>query len=258
VELAGQPITGQSVGSADLGVDQVLSTGQGKAEILLTPGVFLRLDNDSALRMESPDLTHTAVDLERGRAMVEVDQIYPQNNIQIVEQGGATQLLKRGLYEFNADKQLVMVFDGEAAVRNGAGNWQPIKSHHQLLLVSGDPAKARKFDVSANKGDLYNWSSLRSQYLSEANYQIAGQYAGAPGFVPGWYWDPYLWNYTFIGAGPFWSPFGWGFYPPWYFGYAGYYRGYRGGYPGRGYVGGYGMHAFAGGGFHGGGGGGHR
>ena len=69
------------------------------------------------------------------------------------------------------------------------------------------------FNTDANKDDLYNWNSLRSQYLAEANNQIAGDYAGGPGFDPGWYWDPYMLGYTYIGFGLFDSPFGWGFYP---------------------------------------------
>ena len=69
-------------------------------------------------------------------------------------------------------------------------------------------------------------SSLRSQYLAEANSQIAGEYASA-GYGPGWYWNPYGWGYTFIGAGPLYSPFGWGFYPFGWGGlYGGWYRGY--------------------------------
>jgi hypothetical protein len=118
--------------------------------------------------------------------------------------------------------------------------------------------------------DLYNWSSLRSHYLAEANNQMAGQYADEPGFYPGWYWDPWMWDYTFIGPGPFFSPFGWGFYPwgGFYGGYGWYGRGYYGHpgyYGGHGYVGGFhgdgGFHGsggVAGGGFHGGGGGGRR
>jgi hypothetical protein len=39
--LEGKPLTQRAVGSTDLDPGQVLSTGQGKAEILLTPGVFL-------------------------------------------------------------------------------------------------------------------------------------------------------------------------------------------------------------------------
>ncbi|HEY0784493.1 MAG TPA: hypothetical protein VGD62_01400, partial [Acidobacteriaceae bacterium] len=53
-------------------------------------------------------------------------------------------------------------------------------------------------------------------------------------FNPGWYWDTGLYGYTWLpGGGPFFSPFGWGFYSPRYiYGggliYGGY--GYRGGY----------------------------
>ncbi|HVT96880.1 MAG TPA: hypothetical protein VHE33_05185, partial [Acidobacteriaceae bacterium] len=69
---------------------------------------------------------------------------------------------------------------------------------------------------------LYKWSSLRSDYLAQANNQLAAQYG--EGYAPGWYWDPWMTGYTFLGPSPFYSPFGWGFYP---FGYAG---GYWGGY----------------------------
>jgi hypothetical protein len=272
----GQQVTSKSVGSTDLNPGEELTTQQGKAEILLTPGVFLRLDDNSAVKMISPDLTHTQVAIERGRAGVEVDEIYPQNNLDVVDAGVSTQLLKNGFYEFNADQPTAMVFDGKAAVEVGDGKYREVKSHHEFALVAGpnDKPLAKEkpvsFDVSAAKDDLYNWSSLRSQYLAEANNEIAGEYVGGPGFAPGWYWDPYMWDYTFIGLGPFNSPFGWGFYPYGWAGgwYGGWYGGSYGhyGYHGVGRVGGPvgGFHGggFAGGGFHGGGGfgggGGHR
>jgi hypothetical protein len=272
VYLDGQQISGNNVGSADLDRGQELATQQGRAEILLTPGVFLRLDDNSAVKMISPDLTHTQVELEHGRAAVEVDEIYPQNNLDIVVAGVSTQLVKNGFYEFNADQPTAMVFDGKAAVEIGDGKYRVIKSHHEMALVAGanDKPLAKEkpvdFDVNASKDDLYNWNSLRSQYLAEANNQIADEYVGGPGFAPGWYWDPYMWDYTFLGAGPFYSPFGWGFYPfgwggGWYGGwYGGWHggRGYRGPVhpaPG-GFRGGVAMRGgFGGGGFHGGGGG---
>jgi hypothetical protein len=269
--LNGEQLTDKSVGSIDLNPGQELSTQRGKAEILLTPGVFLRVDDNSTVKMISPDLTHTQVALERGRAGVEVDEIHPENRLDIVDAGVTTQLIKNGYYEFNADQPAAMVFDGKAAVEVGDGKYRVVKSHHELALVAGPndrplaKEKPAEFNVNAAKDDLYNWSSLRSQYLAEANNQIAGQYDGGPGFYPGWYWDPYMWNYTYLGLDPFYSPFGWGFYP---FGWGGWYRGwwgYRGHFaPGRpigGFHGGAGFHGgMAGGGFHGGGGfgGGHR
>src|ERR1700757_3899993 len=66
--LAGEPVNQKSVGTVSLDPGQGLSTGQGHAEVLLTPGIYLRLDDDSSVKMVSPDLTSTQLDLEKGRA----------------------------------------------------------------------------------------------------------------------------------------------------------------------------------------------
>jgi hypothetical protein len=274
--IDGQQLGPKEIGDIDLNPGQVLSTANGKAEILLTPGVFLRLDGNSAVKMISPDLTKTQLELEHGRAAVEVDEIYPQNDLEIVDAGVTTQLAKTGYYEFNADNPTVMVFKGKAAVEVSDGKYKVLNDHHEFMLAqggTGKPLAAKKavnFNTQGAEDELYNWNILRSQYLAEANNQIAGTYAGVSGFNPGWYWDPYMWNYTFIGMGPYWSPFGFGFYPPWGW-YGGYWRGgfyggrsygrageiARGGFAGGGVRGG--GFGGGGGGFHGGGGGGgHR
>jgi hypothetical protein len=197
------------------------------------------------------------VELLRGRAGVEVDEIYPANDLEVIDGGVATQLMKTGYYEFSAGPAVAMVFKGKAEVKTGEGKYTELKGHRELALttpMSGEPAK---FDTRKAEDEFYGWSRLRSQYLAEANNQIAGEYVGMAGFYPGWYWDPYMWDYTFIGMYPYWSPFGFGFYPGGYWG-GGYYYGGRG-YGGRGF-GGEGYHGGEGG-FHGGGvsgGGGHR
>jgi len=244
--IDGRPISYRAVGSAALEPGDTLATGQGRVELLLTPGVFFRLDEASAGRLISSNLTDTVVQLDSGRAAVEVDQIFPENNIQIVEQGNPTRILKPGFYEFDADHGGVRVFEGKAETVEHETKRVTVNGHHEFAFDDGSEPKAREFDTNAAKDPLYNWSSLRSEYLAEANTQIAGQY-GYAGFAPGWYWDPYVYGYTFIGLDPFWSPFGWGFYGGGFYG-----RGfYGGGFGGRGGYGG----GFAGGGFHGGGGG---
>jgi hypothetical protein len=254
---------------------EVLSTQTGKAEVLLTPGVFLRLDDNSAVKMISPDLTRTQVEVLKGRAAVEVDQIFPQNDLEIADGGVSTQIVKPGFYEFNANQPAALVFQGKAVVNEGDGKYKEIKDHHEMTLGANAREKSLSFDTRDAQDQFYSWSSLRSQYLSEANGQIAGQYAGVSGFNSGWYWNPYMSDYTFIGMGPYWSPFGFGFFPPWgwYGGYwgGGYYGGrnygigfrgggfggggFRGGFVGGGRLGG---GSLGGGGFHGGGGGGGR
>ena len=255
--IGGESVTQQSVGSVVANPGEVIATTDGRAEVLLTPGVFLRLGHDSAMKMVSPDLTNTVVDVEHGRAAIEVDQLFKENDIRIVEDNVPVQLVKTGLYEFDADRGAVMVFSGEAAVQKSNGRWETIKSHHNLNVAEGVTMKPAKFDVDQQEqSGLYRWSSLRSDYLAESNQQLAGYYGA--GYAPGWYWDPWMFDYTFLGPYAFYSPFGYGFYP---FGYGGY---YGGGFYGRGFYGhaprgGFGgTHAggfggFQGGGFHGGG-----
>ena len=277
--LNGRSLTTQSARNAEIATGQTLATTNGRVEVLLTPGVFLRIGDNSAVTMVSPDLTRTEVQVDRGTAEVEVDLLYKQNDL-LVDQGPTqTKLLKNGLYEFDTTANSMRVFDGEAAVSPAqtAQKWITVKGHHELAL-NGEPAKAQNFndDQAAAQDPLYNWSKLRADYLGQANLSLAEEYAGDSGFYPGWFWDPALYSYTWLpGDGLFWSPFGYGFYSPWYlygggFIYPGY--GFRGGY----YRGGYGFRGGAvagihaapafhggggfggGGGFHGGGGGGRR
>jgi hypothetical protein len=253
-QLEGRQLKAKDVGSIELNAGQVLATEQGKAEILLTPGVFLRLDDHSAVKMISPGLTLTQVELEQGRAAVEVDELHKQNNLRISVGGVTTELVKVGYYVFNTNPATVRVFKGKAAVEVGGGKFQEVKGHHEYALTGAMKGEPIDFNTRKAEDEFYKWSSLRSQYLAETNNRLAEEYYGAPGFYPGWYWDPYMWNYTYIGMYPYWSPFGYGFYPPYWGGYWG------GGYHGRGFGGGYhgsgGPHPGGVGGYHGGGGGG--
>jgi hypothetical protein len=225
--------------------------------------------------MISPNLEKTEVELVKGRADVEVDQLYKQNDLLVKIGGGETRLLKTGLYAFNFENRTVQVFDGEAEALPAGGLQKRIvvKKGHELAM-NEDGAKPQHFDKAASQDALYNWSSLRSQYLGEANVQLASAYEGAPGFAPGWFWNAGLYGYTWLpGDGAFFDPFGYGFYSPYYlyeggfvYGYGrGYVRGgYRDGYrrgqtsfhgerAAGGFHGGYGSAFQGGGGFHGGG-----
>jgi hypothetical protein len=210
--IDGRPITNQSVGSADVLQGQVIETGQGKAEILLTPGVFLRLGSNSAVRMVNPGLADTQVEILRGEALVEATNLMPANHITIVAHGVTTTLDKNGLYSFKTDQPQVAVYDGKATVVEG-DNHQDLKKGKEEDLAG---LHTTKFDTKMGD-DLYRWSDLRSEYLSEASVSSARTYlVGGPGWYGGgWYWNPWYGYYSFLpGDGFLYSPFGWGFYGP--------------------------------------------
>jgi FecR protein len=228
--MGGQSLDAKSHG-AELGEGQSITTLTGKVEILLTPGVFLRLGPNSSLKMVAAGLTDTEVQLEQGRAMIEVDQIFPENHLRVMQGSFAIDLQKKGLYDFDATRNQVRVFDGEALATE-SGHRVELKGGHELNLAMGADVKSHGFDKKAFEDDLYNWSRLRSSYLAEANITQARVYAGGPGFFgAGWYWNPWYSAYTFIpGDGFFYNPFGWGFYSPWFVYRApffGFYGGYR-------------------------------
>jgi DUF971 family protein len=252
--IDGRVLNQQSVGSVSLEPGQLLQTANGRVEVLLTPGVFLRMGENSALKLISPDLLNTQVELDRGRADIEVDEIHPRNNLQITVAGASTRLLKDGLYAFNADKDNVRVFKGEAELQDRGDNQKVIKvkGDREVQLAASETIKPAGFDRNQAEDSLYQWSSLRSQYLAEANINLASAYAGYGPMTPGWYWDAGFWGYTWLpGDGLLWNPFGWGFYSPRYIYYGGpVFYGYRGGY--HGYYGrGYAQFHGAGGSFHG-------
>jgi len=243
VAMGGQTLDAKSTGM-ELG-DRSITTLNGKAEILLTPGVFLRLGPNTSAKLVSASLTDTQVQIEQGRAMIEVDEIFPENHLRVLEGAFAVDLQKKGLYDFDAARNQVRVFDGEALATGNALHVE-LKGGHELMLAS--EVKPHGFDKKAFEDDLFGWSRLRSSYLAEANVGEARIYAGGPGFFgAGWYWNPWYSAYTFIpGDGFFYNPFGWGFYSPWFvyrapFFYSGYHAfnhyappafagGYRGGF----------------------------
>lgn len=232
--IGSQALNAKSVGTTTIEAGQSLATGTGKAEILMTPGVFFRLGDDSVATLVSPSLTNTEVALSKRQAMVEVDDIHKSNLLRVQQDGAATQLLKTGIYGFDANNDDVRVFQGEALVQDGDRQVK-LKAGHELALNNAK-LKSAKFDKHEYQDTaLYRFSDLRSQYLGEANVDAAGlYYPGAAGWYgAGWYWDPGFYGYTWLpGDGMFYSPFGWGFYSPLWLGY---YGGDYGGYPYRGY-----------------------
>jgi hypothetical protein len=235
VTLNGQPVDRNAIGRSEMSSGQVLATTDGKAEVLLTPGVFLRLDSNSAVRMVSPDLADTVVELMNGRAMVEADFVAKQNHIEIDIKGAQVVLEKNGLYEVNADKATAATFDGKATVivdEHGVD----VGRGRVLALVNNPKWRTQGFNRNATDS-LYAWSRLRSQYMAQASAESARMvlvggpyrygYAGA-----GWFWNPWYSGWAFLpGTGYLSSPFGFGFYSPLYWrGYFGGPYAFRGGY----------------------------
>jgi hypothetical protein len=219
--LNGQAVDQKQMGHLTLDLDQTLNTDQnGKAELLLTPGVFFRLGSNSEVKMLSNQLTNTKVELTKGEALVDVAELFKDNNIQVVTGNSATKILKAGLYRFDVDSRQVSVFDGKAAVQDGRRLVKLTKGR-QISLASDKP-QAEKFNTKQTD-ELYAWSNLRSEYAAEASYASAKNINiyGGWGYGAGWLWNPWYSSWAFMPWGGYaYDPFGWGFFGPGYIGYA--------------------------------------
>jgi FecR protein len=221
--LNGKPILDKKFKSVFLDANDTLSTDIGRAEVLLTPGVFLRVGENSQVRMISPSLTNTQVEVSRGEVMLEVTGLVKDNSIQIIDHGSSTTIEKNGLYRFTADDPpTAAVLDGKALVAFGDRKIN-LKKGKQTVLAEN--LKAEKFDTK-KEDSLFAWSNVRSEYEAAASYRVAqtaynSSVGGWRGFGyngfsgPGWYWNNGFNSWAWLpGAGAFYSPFGYGFYSP--------------------------------------------
>jgi hypothetical protein len=222
----------------DIKENQEFRTEEGRAEILLTPGVFLRLGENSSIRMLSARLTDAKVEVLSGSAMIECNDVPKDNSIQAVYKGNAIRFEKQGLYRIDTEPARFRVYEGEAVVTDASG---------QLTLRGGKETNlsgvllAESFDRKEQDA-LYSWSDRRAAYVAQANivsantvsnngysgyggsgYGLFGSsgYGYGPSFLGGWMLNPMFGMYTYMPYSGFgYSPFGYTYYSPYTVGYA--------------------------------------
>jgi hypothetical protein len=101
--------------------------------------------------------------------MVEVTDISKNNSIRVDQNGASMQLLKKALYDCDADHNQVRVFKGKVDVfLNNQNQKIGLGDNRGLTLTGGGKLKAQSFDERQYTDDFYRWSGLRSGYLAEA------------------------------------------------------------------------------------------
>ena len=232
VSIDGQSIQSKVGKFSEIKENSVLRTGLGRAEVLLTPGVFLRVGENSSIKMLDNRLLSTRVEVISGTALVESDD--PEVSVKdpavtIVYKDYQIQPVKYGIFEITSDPSQMKVFKGQASVV--AGSNKALIKEGRLMPFEAALVSEKFNEKQAD--DLYLWARDRSAYLSAANmssarslasngYSPLGLYGnGYPGlgfndrFQGGWYYNPYLSMYTYMPyGGTMWSPFGYGYFSP--------------------------------------------
>jgi hypothetical protein len=208
--------------SDDLVADDVVTTGPlANVEVLLNPGSYFRLGEDSEFQFSDTALDNLRLKLVRGTAIVEVTG--GENvNLQIAietPQANFT-ILRGGLYRISVQSD-----SAELAVRKGRASFGSIrealvKSGRKVTFANGVAAVAK---IEKDKDGLDLWSKQRAELLARANDKLSNRVLnGYLSTFRSWdagFWDTPRWGlwtfsskmrcYTFL---PFsfgwWSPYG--------------------------------------------------
>jgi FecR protein len=213
--LDGKPVEVKITSFPEVKENMELRTEDGRAEVLLNPGVFLRLAENSSIRMISNKLSDSRVEFLSGSAIIEAssDLLQKENSVTVVYKDSSAHLRKSGIYRFDSDPAQFRVYSGEAEVENDS-NVLIVKAGR---MVSFDGLVAvEKFNPK--EGDaLSRWSQRRAEYISMANVSAA-KYVSESGNTwnsSGWYYNPYFGMFTFIPmSGVFYNPYGFRYYSP--------------------------------------------
>ena len=249
VLVNGQEVESKFGNFPEVKENQTMETKEGRAEVLLTPGVFLRLGEDSSFRMITNRLIDTRLEFLSGSAIIEAEDIQRDNSVTVVYGDATIHIAKKGLYRFDSSPAELRVFDGLAEVTSGDRTLE-LKEGHLLVF---DTLAMNRFDK--NDSDALNrWSARRAEYVSMANVSAADSLRGSLFgndsmygcanvlSVGGWCFNPFFGMYTFVpGMGMGYSPYGFAYWSPFsvyqamlpgYYYYPGYYYGYGAPYGG--------------------------
>ncbi len=149
-----------------------LRTAEGRAEVLLTPGVFLRMGELSAIRMVANDLADTQVELQAGSAIVDAAEPNSGTSVTLIYKDWKVRFLGKGIYRIDSDPPRVSVRQGEAEVFTGAIS-QPVSVQRGMVLPFASvlvPEQSGEQSVDA----LSDWADGRGESISADN-AIAAQ-----------------------------------------------------------------------------------
>ena len=157
---------------------QNLRTELGRAELLLIPGIYLRLGEKSFLRMEQSNLDDAQVALEQGSALVEVVKPIKENRLRIHFFKGVVEIKKPGLYRLDASSGELRAYGGEVLVATGSR--QIIIKRNKMVGLNGEQA-ATKFNGNI-MDSFHRWAARRSFDLfnatTETRRQLHWQHTG--------------------------------------------------------------------------------
>lgn len=222
----------------DLEAGDVVKTGlDGRVEMLLNPGSYMRVGENSEFELADNSLENLEVRLLRGTAIVEVTGADDEELfIGITTPHTRMSIIRRGLYRVNVipgDATELIVRKGRVILED---THTKVKGGNKVVFNAGSFSVAKLKEADKDRDTVEVWSKDRAQTLAKANSQISGRMilALARSFDSDWgmngygrrggfWWYNADWNcYTLVPFNFGWSsPYGGSYSSSFYGGYYG-------------------------------------
>ena len=228
IQRAGHELS--EAGRASLGTqmkdgDHLITTASSRAELLLSPGSWLRLDGATRVRAISTRFSGMRFEVLSGAVIAEVSAeenapIKRENPLEIVTPHGTVNIARTGVYRFDvqAGYTNATAYNGElylgtreqllakTAPKVGKGKF----AH----LTGGNAAAPEVAKIDADVTDsFFDWSFQRAETLVAAHRSVLSRSSSLASLSSGWIFDPFYNCYTYIPFGRrFYTGYGFGFY----------------------------------------------
>jgi hypothetical protein len=182
--------------------DRVRTANNGRVEILLNPGSYLRLGGDSEVELSNNSLENLEVRLLRGTAIVEATGADDLDlNINISTPHTKIAIVRQGLYRLNVVPENAT----ELIVRKGrvilSDSHTKVKGGNKVVFNATNVSVAKLTkEEKKTEEDVDNWSKDRGKMLAKANSHINDRMINSA-FANFTDWDPFshrlgLWFYN--------------------------------------------------------------
>ncbi len=217
--LSGLLLKGDQIETGDM----VSTSANGRAEVLLNPGSYIRIGGNSSFEFGTTDLEDLQIRLEKGSAIFEVFAA-DEFRVSVFTPKGMVALVETGVYRIdiaNDGSGLVAVTKGKAEV--GAANSTEVKQG-RTGTIGTNTVTIAKFDTG-KRDELAEWSRSRAKELTKMTASLKNRDVGNSllSAFRGGMWGLYdsfgLWIYSPMYGRYCFLPFGAGWYSPYGYGY---------------------------------------
>ena len=211
--------------------DKVTTASSSNAEILLNPGSYFRLGENSQFQFEDISLDHLRLRLLKGSAIIEATGVADMDlGIKVATEHGEFTIVRSGVYRIDVRPGFA-----ELAVSKGRASFGPnktdvVKGGKVVTLTNGIATVAK---LNKNKDAFDAWSKQRAELLARANARLMNRtFNGYLASFSGW--DSWFWGPRRFGVWTFSQRAGCYTFLPFYYGWSSPYGHYYGSYYWRG------------------------